>query len=121
MRMMRRALILMMLLLAPAVLAAADLSGNWTIDGDVQGNPVNLTCAVEQGADAKIAGKCQVNGMEATEIEGTAKDAVFKFSFTVQGYTLNYSGTVEGDTMTGDIEVAGATGKFSGKRSTGAR
>jgi hypothetical protein len=108
---------LLMLPLATARIAAADLSGNWTIDGDVQGNPVNLTCVVQQGADLKVAGKCQVNGMEATEIDGTAKDAAFKFSFTVQGYTLTYSGTVEGNTMTGDIEVAGATGKFSGKRS----
>jgi hypothetical protein len=32
------------------------------------------------------------------------------------GYTLTYSGTVEGDSMNGDIEVAGATGKFTGKR-----
>jgi hypothetical protein len=116
MRSVRLTLTLLMLPLAAAGIAAADLSGNWTIDGDVQGNPVNLTCVVQQ-ADAKIAGKCQVNGMEATEIEGTAKDAAFKFAFTVQGYTLTYSGTLEGDTMTGDIEVAGATGKFSGKRS----
>ncbi len=104
---------LMLMTLAGAI---RDLSGNWTIDGDVQGNPVNMTCAVQQGADAKITGKCLINGSESTEIEGAAKDAGFKFSFTVQGYTLTYSGTVEGDSMTGDIEVAGATGKFTGKR-----
>lgn len=115
MRLARLTVMLLMLPLLTERIAAADLSGNWTIDGDVQGNPVNLTCAVQQ-ADLKIAGKCQVNGMEATEIEGAAKDAAFKFSFTVQGYTLTYSGTVEGNSMTGDIEVAGATGKFSGKR-----
>lgn len=109
-------LMLMLLPLAAARIAAADLSGNWNIDGDVQGNPVNLTCTVQQAADAKITGKCQVNGMEATEIEGAAKDAAFKFSFTVQGYTLTYTGTLEGDSMSGDIEVAGANGKFSGKR-----
>ena len=93
-----------------------DLSGNWTIDGDVQGNPVNMTCAVQQSADLKITGKCVINGADNTEIEGTAKDASFKFSFTVQGYTLTYTGTVDGDTMNGDIEVAGVTGKFTGKR-----
>jgi hypothetical protein len=108
-------LMTVMLVLAP-VATAADLSGKWTIDGDVQGNPVNLTCDVQQSADAKIAGKCQLNGTEQTELEGTAKDAAFKFSFTVQGYTLTYTGTLEGDTMSGDIEVSGATGKFSGKR-----
>lgn len=116
MRLARLTLTLLMLPIAATTIGAADLSGNWTIDGDVQGNPVNLTCAVKQDADAKIAGKCQVNGMEPAEIEGTAKDDTFKFSFTVMGYTLNYSGTVEGDTMSGDIEVSGSTGKFSGKR-----
>ena len=117
---MRVALLLLMLTalpLAQAIVVAADLSGNWTIDGDVQGNPVNLTCVIQQAADASIAGKCQVSGME-TELAGTAKDAAFKFSFTVQGYTLTYTGTVEGDAMSGDIEVAGAYGKFTGKRSS---
>jgi hypothetical protein len=52
------------------------------------------------------------------EIAGTAKDADFKFSFTVQGYTLTYTGTVEGDAMSGEIEVAGPYGKFTGKRSS---
>jgi len=112
----RLSLMVMMLPLALANVAAADLSGKWTIDGDVQGNPVNMTCDVTQAADASIAGKCLLNGSEQTELEGTAKDASFKFSFTVQGYTLTYTGTLTGDTISGDIEVAGATGKFSGKR-----
>ncbi len=113
---MRRAGLMLLLLLAPAGLAAADLSGNWTIDGDVQGNPVPLTCAIQQGADAKITGKCQIQGMD-TELEGTAKEADFTFTFTISGYTLTYSGKLDGDTMTGSIEVSGATGTFSGKRS----
>ena len=115
---MKLAVFAMMLMMpASSGLPAADLSGNWTIDGDVQGNPVNMTCAVQQSADMKVTGKCLLNGSENTEIEGTAKDSSFKFSFTVQGYTLTYTGTIEGDSMTGDIEVAGANGKFSGKRS----
>jgi hypothetical protein len=109
-------LVLMTLSILPAATTAADLSGNWTIDGDVQGNAVGLTCVMAQSADATITGKCQVNGTEAAEIDGAATDAGFKFAFTVMGYTLTYNGTVEGDSMTGDIEVAGATGKFTGKR-----
>ena len=116
MRLIRSALVMMLLPLAAAGLSARDLAGKWTMEGDVQGNPVNLACVVEQAADGKLSGKCLINGMEPAEIEGTAKDATFKFSFTVQGYTLTYSGTLEGDTVNGDIEVAGATGKFSGKR-----
>ena len=48
---------------------------------------MGLTCVIKQAEDAKIAGICQVNGMEATEIDGAAKDAGFKFAFTVMGYT----------------------------------
>ena len=102
------------------VLAAHDDAGDRVVGfrlSLVVGERVESEAAViTQAADAKIAGKCQVNGSETTEIEGAAKDAGFKFAFTVMGYTLTYSGTVEGDSMTGDIEVAGATGKFTGKR-----
>ena len=104
-----------LLLLAAAHLGAADLAGKWIIDGDVQGNPVSLACIVEQSGE-KVSGRCQVNGMEQVEIDGSGKDNAFKFAFTIQGYTLTYSGTIEGDAVSGDIEVAGVTGKFSGKR-----
>lgn len=115
---MRRTMLTLftMLSLATAGMSAADMSGKWNIDGDVAGNPVNLICTVKQDADAKITGSCDVNGMGASDIEGAAKDATFKFSFTVQGYLLTYTGTLEGDSVSGDIEVAGTQGKFSGKR-----
>lgn len=112
---------LAILLLAALPLAAADpaaaeeMSGRWTIEGDVQGNQVNLNCTLAQ-SDSKLAGKCEVNGMEVTEIAGDVKDAEFKFSFTVAGYTLTYTGKWQGDTVGGDIEVAGVGGKFTGKR-----
>ena len=112
-------LMLIVVSLVPAKAAAADdFSGHWTFDGDVQGNAFTLNCTVKQGADAMLAGPCEVNGM-ATELSGTAKDADVQFSVTVSGYTLNYTGKVQGDTMAGGIEVAGATGTFSGKRAKG--
>jgi len=116
---------LAILLLAALPLAAAnravadEMSGQWALEGDVQGNQVNLNCTFAQSADAKLAGKCVVNGMETTEIAGEVKDAGFTFSFTVAGYTLVYTGTVMGDAVGGDIAVAGVTGKFTGKRIKG--
>jgi hypothetical protein len=96
--------------------AAADLSGKWAISGDVQGNAVNLDCTIKQGADAALTGQCQVNGGETAAITGAVKDTSLQFSFTVAGYTLNYSGTLAGETVSGTIEVAGASGTFSGTR-----
>ena len=115
---MRLAILLLAALLGAAANSAAaeEMSGQWTIEGDVQGNQVNLNCTFAQSADAKLAGKCEVNGMDVTEIAGDVKDAEFKFSFTVAGYTLTYTGKRQGDTVGGDIEVAGVGGKFTGKR-----
>jgi hypothetical protein len=95
--------------------AASDMSGKWTIAGDVMGNPVNLNCAIQQNTEAKIAGKCDING-NPTEIAGDVTDAQFKFSLTAGGYTLTYTGMIQGDTVKGDIAVAGVTGTFEGKR-----
>jgi hypothetical protein len=112
-------LVLIVASVLPAGAAAADdLSGSWTIDGDVQGNAFTLNCTVKQAAGAALSGQCEVNGM-TSELSGTAKDADIQFSVTISGYTLNYSGKVEGDTVAGGIEVAGATGTFSGRRAKG--
>jgi hypothetical protein len=107
-------------LLAPATTGAtADLSGKWTLNGDVQGNPVNLDCAFTEASDTKLAGRCQVNGIQAVDVSGAVTGAAVEFSFTVAGYTLNYRGKLDGDNMAGAIEVAGASGAFSGSRAKG--
>ena len=112
-------LMLMNVQLATAGTAAADdFSGKWTIDGDVQGNAFTLNCTVTQGAETTLAGECEVNGM-ASELTGTVKDTDLRFSITVSGYTLTYTGRLQGDSVAGDIEVAGASGTFSGKRAKG--
>ena len=114
---MRLATVMTMAMMALApVGAAADLTGKWAISGDVQGNPVNLDCTLAQGSDAALTGRCQINGGEMADVTGAVKDTTVQFSFTVQGYTLNYSGTVDGETVAGTIEVAGASGTFSGTR-----
>jgi|SoiMethySBSTD1v2_1073268.scaffolds.fasta_scaffold1099754_2 hypothetical protein len=108
---------LFMLVLSTLFAAAdADLSGKWTISGDIVGNAVTLNCIFQQNAEAKLTGKCTVNDMEPTDIAGDVKDAEFKFSFTTAGYTLTYTGTLQSDAVKGSIAVAGVTGTFSGTR-----
>jgi hypothetical protein len=98
--------------------AADDLSGKWAFAGDVQGNAFTLNCDVTQGADATLAGQCEVNGATSA-LTGTVKETDVQFSVTVSGYALTYTGRVQGDTVTGGIEVSGATGTFSGTRAKG--
>jgi hypothetical protein len=108
--------VMLLIPLVSAGVAAADLSGKWTFSGDIVGNAVTLTCTVQQNAQSKLSGSCEVNGAEKTELTGEVKDAEIQFAITVQGYTLNYAGKVDGDSANGSIEVAGASGTFTGAR-----
>lgn len=102
--------------------AAAGLTGKWSIEGDVAGHAVTMNCSVESKEDSKIGGSCSLKGSEGGEtvkIAGESKGEKFQFAFTTSsGYTLTCTGTVQGDTIKGDIEVAGASGTFTGKRAT---
>ena len=109
------------ILAALPLAAAGGISGKWAIDSEIAGHSVALNCTVEEKAEAKIAGTCTVKGSEGAEtvkISGESKTEKFNFAFTTgSGYTLTYTGTVQGDTMKGEIEVSGASGYFTGKRS----
>jgi hypothetical protein len=107
--------------LAALRLAAADgLAGKWAIEADIVGNAVNMNCSFEQNAEAKIAGKCTLASSQSSEtvtVAGEAKGEKFTFSLTTaSGYTLHYTGALQGDVIKGEIEVSGASGTFTGKR-----
>src|SRR4030095_15553759 len=109
-------LFILVVAVLPLAAAAADVSGKWLINGDIVGNAVSLDCSFQQSLEGKITGKCAVNGMDPSEVVGDVKDAEFRFSFAAGGYLLTYMGTIQGDTVKGDIAVAGVTGMFSGTR-----
>jgi hypothetical protein len=98
------------------LVASDDMTGKWILEGEVAGHDINMNCTLKQNPEAKITGKCTVNAGEEVEIAGENKAAKVSFSFDVQGYTLTYTGQLEGNDVKGEIEVAGATGTFSGKR-----
>jgi hypothetical protein len=109
--------LLMVLLLVVGIAAAADVSGKWSIQGDVQGNAVGLDCsALKQTPDGKITGSCTINGGDAVTVNGEVKGDKVRFSFETGGYTLEYAGDLSADAMKGEIQVAGVSGTFEGKR-----
>ena len=100
-------------------LFAADISGNWTIAGDVVGNAVNMKCAFTQEG-AKVSGTC-TGEAGATPTTGSVTADKVTFIHTVQrdqAYELTYTGTLDaaGASMKGEIAVMGVTGTFSGTR-----
>jgi hypothetical protein len=98
---------------------AADVSGNWTITGDVVGNAVNMKCAFTQDG-AKVSGTCTGDAGSTPTTGSIAADKV-TFTHTVQrdqAYELTYTGTLDvaGTSMKGEIAVMGVTGTFSGTK-----
>jgi hypothetical protein len=110
------------LLLAAAVLPAlaANVSGRWNIDGDVQGNPVKAICELKQEG-SHITGTCKAEDRDPWKLTGKVEESNITFTYDVehdgQTYTLVYTGTMDGDSaMKGQIEVAGVTGDFTAKK-----
>jgi len=117
---MRKALLIAVsgfVLVLPA--AAANISGTWTINGDVVGNPISMKCAFTQDG-MKISGTC-TGALGSTATTGSIAENKVTFQHTVereQVYQLTYSGTLDaaGTSMQGEIAVAGVTGTFSGAK-----
>jgi hypothetical protein len=57
-------------------------------------------------------------GGDTVDISGEVKEDKIRLTFETGGYKLEYSGAVSGESMKGEIQVAGATGTFTGKRTT---
>jgi hypothetical protein len=90
---MRNCLVTLGLVLAPAILLAADVSGTWKVDGDVQGHPVNFSCALAQ-EDETLSGTATLSDGTEVPVTGTSKDTTVSFEFdTADGaYHLVFSG-----------------------------
>src|SRR6478672_5187445 len=105
------------LLLAGLPLMVADsIDGKWMLGGDVAGNAVNLICTMEQVNAPKFTGDCNLNEGKSVMLRGETKGELVKFAYTTSVYTLSHTGRIKADTMNGEIEVEGATGTFTGKR-----
>jgi hypothetical protein len=105
--------------LAATPLIAADVTGHWSFDGEVEGRPVQLECDLKQDG-AKLSGTCKTSAADV-QLAGEVNDPKVRFSYSVdyQGstYTLYYSGTLESPSLLkGEIGVAGTGGTFTAKR-----
>ncbi len=116
-------------LAATAPRAAApdvDLSGTWSISGDVQGVGVEETCTVVQ-QDAALSGSCDTStGKYDLRGKLDGRTATFSHGGKYQGsdLTITFTGKVGADgTMTGtmDVDPFNATGSFSAKKGTAAK
>jgi len=94
--------------LVPVLAAAADFSGNWTLDNTFNGSVSSIHCTLVQSGDA-LSGSCKPNlpGMEASKLTGTVKGSTAQW-----GYDLVFNGSP----ARVDYEVAlSADGTLTGK------
>lgn len=103
-----------------ASVQAVDVTGDWAFDvqtGQGAGNPA---ITFKQAGEA-ITGT-YVGTFGSAPLKGTLKGAAIEFSFEaeMQGQKIDnvYKGTVEKDTMTGSVAIAGGqlSGTFTAKR-----
>lgn len=96
--------------------AAADASGVWKVTGDVAGNAVNPTCTFKQ-EEKKISGDCKGESGDAAQITGEVDGDKVTWTWVVQGYTLVFTGTLDGGSgMKGTFDVENTQGTFSAKK-----
>jgi len=99
--------------------AVLDVSGNWKVEGDVQGHPVNFTCALKHEAET-LSGTATLEGNNDVAVTGTIKEKAVTFEFDTpdKSYHLVFTGTLadDGSTIDGSIEVAGAQGTFKASK-----
>lgn len=103
----------------PAV--AADVAGDWKIDGSIGQMPVSIVCTLKE-ADNKLTGVCrnqEVGDLPLTgETSGDTATWTYDVSYQGQQFTVSYNGTLKSATdMDGSISVAGnPSGSFTGKK-----
>ena len=97
----------------PVAGAGGPATGTWAVSATIGGNPVTSDCALFQAA-AMLPGTC---GGELGEGEVT-DEVTFRYTVDFNGQDLEfvYSGTLDGDAMTGTVSVFGTMGEFTASR-----
>lgn len=107
------------LAISSVVVAAADFSGTWNVDGDVAGYPVQFACTLKQ-VDQALTGTATIGGKEVN-LTGSAKESVVTFTFDVDHEGTTYTNVFTGKlgdngVIDGTIEVGGQVGTFTAKK-----
>jgi hypothetical protein len=112
-----KALVLIFALAATTFAATlADVSGDWSVDGEVYGTAVKYTCNLTQEGE-KLSGTAKLDSGDAAVTGSVADKSVtwqFEVPYNGQMLTLVFDGTVESEkSIKGKIQVAGIEGAFS--------
>jgi D-glucosaminate-6-phosphate ammonia-lyase len=112
-------LVALFVALAPPAAHATDVSGTWLMAvkfGEINGTPTFVLTQRDDkvtGTFKGLLGEADVSGT----VTGNAITLAFKTQSQGQDLQVVYTGTVDGDSMSGKVEFVGAgDGTFTGKR-----
>jgi hypothetical protein len=97
------------------------VTGVWNISGKVEGFPVLVRCDFERQGD-HVGGTCHdgdtgdAHQISMGSVRGDTVTWSYKRRFLLAMFEPRYHGHIEGDSMTGDISVAGHNGAFTADR-----
>lgn len=119
-RMILAVLLGMMLVLSLVAVAqdAAKVGGTWEMTSQGRQGPMTSTLTIDQSGN-KFKGTLK-GRMGETPIEGTVDGN--KIAFTIERdtpngkFTMNYTGTVDGDTMKGTVKMGENEREWSAKK-----
>ena len=119
---MRTSLITLFIALVAAFpVAAAEISGDWKLEGSIGQFPVDIVCSLKE-ADSKLTGVCKGADIGELALAGDTDGKTVKWSYEVnfqgQQFTIVYTATLDSATsMKGTISVMGnPSGSFTGKK-----
>lgn len=108
--------------LAEDSLSAVDLSGTWSVDGEVVGNAVRIACVLKQDGEA-LSGTATIEGADAENVpvKGSiqGRTVTFQIDVPAQGSTHAnvFTGRLGADgIIRGAIAVANVGGTFTAKK-----
>jgi hypothetical protein len=121
----RAAALIVAVFLACGAIAAAqgkvDVTGNWVLEVMTQAGGTTMPTITLKQDGEKLTGHYSSQTLGEANITGTIKGQQIEFGFSteVQGFALQvrYTGTVNGNTMTGKISLGElGDGTFTGKK-----
>jgi len=108
-------------LVMPATAQGVNVTGKWVFDVQTSGGSGQPTVTFKQEGE-KLTGHYSSQTLGEADFTGTVKGTAIQFTFNAeaQGQQIDvaYSGTVDGDSMKGTVNMAGGqlTGSFTGKK-----
>ncbi len=112
------AIFLLVMFTAVSAAWGADVSGDWELTTESPRGERTSTISIVQNGE-KITVTMEGRGGEMT-CEGTIKENKIEWSITRETprdeFTMTYTGSVDGNTMTGEVERGNRTTKWSAKK-----